>query len=167
MQRSAALLSDSVNYDSLIQQTYVSRWENPASQREAPSPYRVLTRCRSYPSCSHKLDVRNTQFDRLSRGATLSRLQTRFDELALRWKRETRAMSSSTQILSNESFRRIIGLGENVLPMIFDQLTKSHDLDWIEALSEITGFQLVIRTSSADDLLEGWLDWGRENRLVD
>ena len=166
MQRFALRPNGSTSYDSSTDRPYVSKWEVPSSQREASSSYRPVARCRSYPSCRHKLDTRSGQFDLLNRGAPLSRLQTRFDELALRWKRETRVMSSSSQVFSNESFRRIVGLGEIVLPLVLGELRKTNDLDWVETLSEIAGFQFVNRNANAGDLLESWLDWGREQGLV-
>lgn len=66
-----------------------------------------------------------------SRNCTLSRsalaqrresLRAEFDELAERWQEETSGYSFAAQHASHSAYRRIIGMGYPVLPLIFERL---------------------------------------------
>ncbi len=89
-----------------------------------------------------------------------SELQVVFQELVTLWKTETLILSSATQIVMNESYQKIIGLGPKVLPLIFRELRREQDL-WFWALRAITRVDPVpaehagkIKNMTAD-----WLEW--------
>lgn len=166
MQNFTRLPIPRVNYEPAADQPYPRPRMKPHNHRNVRAEYPQAALCRSFPSCYLQLETRSARSSLPSQGITSSRLRNRFDELVLRWKMDTEVMSSSSQVLSNESFRRIVGLGNQVLPFILAELQRSGDPEWIEALSEIAGFHFWSRDSSENDLIDKWLHWGRERDLV-
>lgn len=61
-----------------------------------------------------------------------------FDQLATRWREETRYLSSTTAIATNPSYQRIIGLGPQVIPLILAELQQRPE-QWFWALASLTG----------------------------
>jgi len=70
----------------------------------------------------------------------------KFEQLASAWERETKHLSSLTQIVLNPHYQQIIGMGDQAIPFIFDRLSISPG-HWFWALSAITGATSVICAS--------------------
>jgi len=99
-----------------------------------------------------------------SLGAGLG-LAATFAHLAEVWRDATMFSSSPTEIATHWAYQRIIGLGPEVVPLIFRDLQDggSH---WHWALSALTGENPALDTTSPGEASERWLDWGREQHIV-
>jgi len=88
-------------------------------------------------------------------------VEQKFQDLASRWRRETRLLSSVTAMAMHPAYQQIIGMGEQALPLIFQDLRREPD-HWFWALGAITG-QNPVPDAHAGDLeamAEDWLSWG-------
>lgn len=92
-------------------------------------------------------------------------LQKEFKELMARWEKETQYMSAITNIAMHPSFQRIIGMGPQVLPLIFAELKKEHHVGWFWALKAISGVNPVgpADAGNMDAIAQKWLEWGQQN----
>lgn len=90
-----------------------------------------------------------------------------FQELAKRWKAEERFTSLSSQVAVNPAYLRIIAMGKQALPFIFEDLAKQPDL-WFAALRAITGEDPVPEESKGDMERSAslWLEWGRKRNYI-
>lgn len=86
-----------------------------------------------------------------------------FRRLADQWKKETRHCSKMDQITGHPAYRRIVAIGEPVVPLILQDLDRSGG-DWFQALREITKTNPVPAESRGKvrEIREAWLRWGRE-----
>jgi hypothetical protein len=84
----------------------------------------------------------------------------KFESLANQWRRETLNSSSLAEIVFNDSYIQIIGLGPAVLPLIFRSL-KERDDWWFSALRAITGVNPVIDCEEGNfaAMRNAWLRW--------
>lgn len=91
-------------------------------------------------------------------------LERQFRALAERWRSETLYLSSTTKIVMNRAYQRIIGMGPRVLPLIFRELAREPD-HWFWALSVITGDDPVPPADVGDirKMTEVWLDYGHRH----
>lgn len=91
-------------------------------------------------------------------------IETRFNILAKYWKRDTQALSSTTDIVSHISYQQVIGMGEKALPFIFNELKKVGGY-WYWALKAITGIDPVIEQDRGNikKMKKAWIEWGRTN----
>src|SRR5713226_5758598 len=93
-------------------------------------------------------------------------LASRFDALRIAWHREYGSSSSTTTITSGPSYRKIIDMGEQVLPLIFTDLERHrHDPPkWFVALREITKANPVSPRDRGNHraMAKAWLKWARE-----
>lgn len=91
----------------------------------------------------------------------------RFQRLASQW-RETRGPSSLVRdLVLNESYQSIIGMGTPAVPLILAELAKRPD-HWFWALRAITGANPV-RSEQRGRLREmagAWLNWGKERGYI-
>lgn len=87
-----------------------------------------------------------------------------FLEAAEQWKRDTKLTSSVTEIVANPHHMRIVGLGKEALPLIFNDLKESGG-QWFVALSSITGENPIEPEDAGrmKRMTESWLAWGREH----
>lgn len=119
-----------------------------------------IQRSRPRPSI-RSLPLRSV-FD--THAATKSPLSQRFKSLADRWERETRNLSSIDQIVLNDAYQEIIGMGAAVTPLIFERLRRKAGM-WFPALRSITGADPVSYEQRGDiaAMRRAWLEWGRRN----
>ena len=97
--------------------------------------------------------------------STDKELEQRFFNLANRWRKESRYISSITQRISHVAYLEIIALGLPAVPLILHELERTRD-HWIEALRIITGEDPARGTDVYDDAVEAWLNWGRRNHYL-
>lgn len=90
-------------------------------------------------------------------------VQRKFWEFKTKWKEETMLHSNSNEIIGNENYWKIINLGVDVLPYIFEDLAETHD-HWFIALQEITGKNPVKPNNRGNvvAMTRDWLDWANE-----
>lgn len=91
----------------------------------------------------------------------------KFHNLTEKWKEETLMTSSVNEIESNKSYLEIIGMGEKILPLIFQDL-KYEPAIWFPALEKITGHDPIERSHRGIIKLmtEDWLKWGEEHGYI-
>lgn len=95
-------------------------------------------------------------------------LKKRFDFYNSIWKNETIFSSSISEITNNSAYRSIIGLGQEVLPFIIDDL-KTNDNHWFYALEALTGQNPIKENHKGIVPLmkNDWIEWAKENNLID
>lgn len=93
-------------------------------------------------------------------------LSSMFGELAERWRDETLASSSLTEIGSHWAYQRIIGMGPPVVPLILERVVAG-ERHWGWALSALTGENPAADTESPRDAADAWLAWGVERGVIE
>ena len=98
---------------------------------------------------------------------TTRSLEETFHELTETWRHETKYISSIQQITSNTSYQQIIGLGEQALPLIFEEMQQRLG-HWFVALQRITRTNPIQTQNrgNIEQMTADWLNWGRENGYV-
>ena len=92
--------------------------------------------------------------------------EQKFLELARSWQSETAGVSSVTDIILNQNYQRIIGLGRPVLPFILRAIADKPD-HWFWALHSITGANPT-RPKDAGNvkkMAKAWLEWASQEGL--
>ena len=87
------------------------------------------------------------------------------EKLYLRWKRETGALSLTSQKVSHPSYLQMVGFGAKALPFLFKTIQKSPS-QLILAIQAITKENPVKPGSSISEAIDSWLNWARENGYV-
>jgi hypothetical protein len=89
-----------------------------------------------------------------------------FYKLRAEWVADTRMKSNAIAILMHPAYYRIIGLGQEALPYIFEDLKKGGG-PWYVALDAITR-QDVGKGIEGDAkmLRERWIEWGKANGYI-
>lgn len=84
------------------------------------------------------------------------------------WKRATEFESSLHAIAMQAAYQRIIGMGDEAIPYILEELLREPD-HWFWALTSITGVDPVPPGDSGDlqRMTEAWIRWGRIHGYVD
>lgn len=88
-------------------------------------------------------------------------VEVEFMAHAEKWRKETRHTSSLTKMIAHQSYRRIMGMGREILPVLFKELRERPD-HWLVALNAITGEDPAPKGSTFEEAVESWLVWGRE-----
>ncbi len=136
-----------------------------AAIREHPLDWRE--HCAGDESLEHALRSLEGAVDRAALVQRTESLRAEFDELAERWHEETSGYSFAAQYASHSAYRRIIGMGYPVLPLIFERLADSGGR-WYVALHAITNASPVAEgeRGQQDKVRAAWLAWGREALIV-
>ncbi len=84
----------------------------------------------------------------------------RFSELKAIWEKETRFISSITQVSMHPAYQQIIGMGKTALPFIFKELSIEPN-NWFWALKAITGEDPVPpeKRGRVKEMARLWLLW--------
>ena len=99
---------------------------------------------------------------RLKQGVQVSpALEAEFRALAEKWHKDTRHSSSLRKMIAHPAYRRVIGIGRNVLPLLFKELSEHPD-HWLVALNAITREDPAPVGSTFGEAVTAWLAWGRE-----
>lgn len=100
-------------------------------------------------------------------GRDNTRVGKRFVELANRWHGETDYLSSPSRITDNDTYLKIISMGESVIPFILRDLQKRGG-DWYRALRILSGTDQVPVEDRGDvpRMKEAWLRWGRDRGYI-
>ena len=95
-------------------------------------------------------------------------IERTFRALKDRWLRETRFVSSDTDIVLNEAYQQIIGLGPVALPVILRELQNELGL-WFWALKSISREDPVPPEDlgNVPRMAESWIRWGIERGFID
>lgn len=94
----------------------------------------------------------------------LQQTYPRFQELKATWLEETKFFSSSTDIISNPSYREIISLGDVAVALILDDLRENGPDHWFAALMELTGADPVPKEHAGNisEMALDWFHWAEE-----
>ena len=93
--------------------------------------------------------------------------EEQFRELADKWERETRHVSSMTDIVMHSSYQAIIKMGPDVIPILLRDMEESGRL-WFTALAQLAG-ENPVKPSDAGRVARmtaSWLKWGKERGLL-
>ena len=63
------------------------------------------------------------------------------------------------------TYQRIIGMGKDVLPLIFREL-QEHGGHWIWALRSITGVDAALPDHNFTQAREAWVEWDRQHGYI-
>ena len=90
-------------------------------------------------------------------------VKKKFEYLSGIWKAETMFSSSISEIVNNSSYRAIINLGEDALPLIIDDLKKT-DTHWFYALESITGENPIKKEHRGviPMMKVDWIEWATQ-----
>ena len=93
-------------------------------------------------------------------------IEHRFRQLVAQWKEETRFLSSIHEMVSHPAYLQIIGLGNQAVPLLLDELRREPD-HWFVALQAITGTNPIPQSASGDveKMTQAWLAWGEQHEL--
>jgi len=91
-------------------------------------------------------------------------LEVEYEMQAAEWKRDTRFCSSPEIASAHPAYQRIIGMGQDVVPFILQEIKTEPGL-WFDALTAITGEQPVSEANAGDieAMCADWIAWGRRN----
>ena len=91
-----------------------------------------------------------------------AKLRKLFEAFAEEWKSDTWHISSVRKRISHPAYLKIIGMGKDALPFIFDDMRKepSH---WFWALEAITREDLAPNATSLTEVHDAWLEWGKSH----
>jgi len=94
----------------------------------------------------------------LARAGTLER----FRSLSSQWKRETELISNVTTKCTHSAYQKIIGMGQDAVPLILKDMVENGPNDWFWALSAITDSNPITEEIAGDmqAMTEAWLAWG-------
>ena len=68
-------------------------------------------------------------------------------------------------MITHPAYRRITGMGREVLPLLFRELKERPD-HWLVALNAITGEDPAPAESSFNEAVDAWLAWGAQKRYL-
>jgi hypothetical protein len=98
---------------------------------------------------------------------TSDQVWEKFQRLAAEWHNETAHLSSLTAMVMHPAYQRIIGMGPDVLPVLFESMRHEPDY-WFWALTAITEVDPVVPEDygDLDKMTETWLQWAREQTYL-
>ena len=87
-----------------------------------------------------------------------------FSRLAEEWRRDRPRGVDVTGMVMHPSYQRIIGMGEDAIPLILGELDRQPD-HWFWALHSITGADPVPEDCQGNisEMASAWVEWGRRN----
>lgn len=83
-----------------------------------------------------------------------------------RWKRATIHASSLSKMTTHPSYRRLMGMGRDILPFLLRELSERPD-HWLVALNAITGEDPAPAGSTFTKAVDAWLAWGRRKGYLE
>ena len=99
------------------------------------------------------------------------RLEIEFLGHAAKWERDTRYVSSMTDVVTHPSYRQIIAMGREKPRLMLSLLLrdmKENERPWFTALAEIAGTNPVgsANAGRVDRMTKAWLEWGKKEGLL-
>lgn len=91
-------------------------------------------------------------------------MKRKFCRLVRQWENDTAYVSSIHQIILHPSYQEIIGMGQSVIPLIFNELENKTGL-WFWALQALTGEDPTTESTHGNfaEMRRDWLSWGHEH----
>lgn len=90
-------------------------------------------------------------------------VEQRFQRLVKQWKEEMAYLSSSTKLVIHPAYQSIIGIGPDVLPLLFRELQEEPE-HWFWALRAITEEDPTNPEDAGNlqKISDSWLKWAEE-----
>ena len=87
-----------------------------------------------------------------------------FKRLSEDWRRNRPRGVDVADMVMHPSYQRIIGMGEDAIPLILNELDRQPD-HWFWALHSITGADPVPKDCQGNisKMANAWIEWGRRN----
>ncbi len=156
-QQQHAVVKDDTSFVLLVKQ-----WH---AEGGVPSSLSDMILCPSYPGKIVKCHTISTN----QQQRAVVKDDNSFVRLVEQWRVERGAKSSLSDMILCPSYLRIIGMGEEALPLVLRQLkSEGDDPDhWFTALEAITGQDPVPKDAYGDTvkMAEAWLLWAKENNV--
>lgn len=94
-------------------------------------------------------------------------LPDKFRILVENWKRDSQYVSSTQEMANLKTYRQIIDIGREVLPLLLMELQRDPDY-WFVALQELSGANPVRpdQLGRLNQMSNAWLQWGRDQNLI-
>lgn len=91
----------------------------------------------------------------------------RFQMLAAQWKAKSRHISNTAQMAMLKPYQQIIGMGQDALPLIFEELAREPD-HWFWALEAITLENPVPPEANGKVKLmaDAWVAWAKQKGFL-
>ena len=89
----------------------------------------------------------------------------KFSRLSQQWSSDTVFYSSSHDIVMHWAYQQVIGLGRQVVPLIYEEMVAGR-LHWTWALSAILGEDPASGTDSPKDATDAWIKWLEDHHSV-
>jgi hypothetical protein len=89
----------------------------------------------------------------------------KFRRLAEQWYNETGMISMIHKKTMHPAYQRVIGMGKDALPFIFQELKKNH-VHWLWALSAIHDDDVAKPGDTLEEAVAAWLKWGADNGYI-
>jgi hypothetical protein len=103
----------------------------------------------------------HNQHQRCARSTSKSTDFEIFREAAAEWRNATWFKSSVATRVSHPAYLRIIGLGQQAIPWILQELRQQPDY-WFPALEALARDKFSPRATSMKELCEAWIKWGEQ-----
>jgi GAF domain len=89
--------------------------------------------------------------------------EEKFNALAVKWKVDTQTSLFMTQRCNDPSYQRIIGMGQQIVPLLLKKISEPSGEDWFGALGAITNENPVKleHRGIIDKITEDWIKWGK------
>jgi hypothetical protein len=100
----------------------------------------------------------------ISHRASREDMRDRFQRLVREWKERSRYLSNTAQMAMLKPYQRIIGMGEQALPLILEELSREPD-HWFWALEMITDENPVPPEAAGrvNLMAQAWVEWGKKH----
>jgi hypothetical protein len=97
-------------------------------------------------------------------GAHADDLKDEFRKLVAEWKASRGPTSSAMKMAAHPAYKKIIGLGRDVVPLLLAELEREPD-HWFVALYTLTGAEPVPEQSRGrlKEMAAAWVAWGKAN----
>lgn len=98
----------------------------------------------------------------------LPELESKFMELAEKWKDDTGLFSTTTKKVVNDIYLDIIGLGKDIIPFILRDLKNGGSANWHAALKALAKENPVPDNDSNKNrkVREAWVKWGENKKII-
>jgi hypothetical protein len=101
------------------------------------------------------------------KGKKKKEIKKKFSNLVNQWCNEAGFISSTDEAVIHPAYQQIIGMGESVLPLLLEELTKRSGR-WFWALRSITGENPVPENhrGRTKEMIKDWIDWGKKKGYI-
>ncbi len=98
-------------------------------------------------------------------GAEVDAVRRQFEQLSAQWRAATSHQSDTDLVVNHPAYRRIIGLGPAVVPLLIEDMRRNRE-HWFVALEAITGERPTndAMAGKIDQLVRCWVDWYEARR---